>query len=126
MSILAGSIGASNVMVKAALLFGVCAVLASIAQLALLRRINLVPATIGLVAITFFTNVLGQTMGLVHGLMAAGSSTPAERQVLFGGDIDSIMKPMFLGFVLLILATLLLSIAATLRANLRPKPQVKP
>ena len=122
MSILVGSIGASNVMVKAALLLGVCAVLASIVQLALLRRINLVPALIGLVAMTFFTNVLGQTMGLIHAVMVAGGSTPAERKVLFGADLDALMKPMFFAFVLLILATGLTSIAATLRANLQPKP----
>ncbi|MFH2006230.1 MAG: hypothetical protein ABI333_06560 [bacterium] len=115
-------IGDVNLMTGASLLFGACAVLAGIAQLVWLRRINLMPAVIGLIAITFFASVLGQTMGLVDALLALGGSAPAERIVLFSREPNKVTMPMFYAFVLLILATLLGSIAALIRANRKQSP----
>jgi hypothetical protein len=118
MTMFLGSIGDTNVMVKAALLLGVCSIIAGIAQLFLLRRINLVPALVGMISITFFANVLGHTMGLIQGFLAVGAATIEERGAMFPADTDVVMKPIILAFTLLLLATILAAIGATIRANL--------
>jgi hypothetical protein len=112
----------ANWMTQASLVLGVCAVGVSVAQLALLRRLNLMPMVIGGIAITFFTSLFGQTMGLLDTVITLWRATPQERQVLLPNDTQPLMMPLFLAFALLILATLLGSIAAMIRANQRPKP----
>ncbi len=116
----AGMMSEGGPFAKVAVLFGLCSVALAFAQLFVLRRVNLVPAIVGTIAVTFFAGLLGQTTGLIQAFDSLGGASPEERSVLLSKGQAVSMYPMALALSLCFISALVGTVAATLRANLKP------
>ena len=117
----AGMMSEGGLMAYAAVAFGACSLIVAVAQLTMLRKVNLVPAIVGCIAVTFFAGLLGQTAGLIQAFESLGGASPEERAVLLSKGQAVSMFPMVLALMFCFASALVGTVAATLRANLKPQ-----
>jgi hypothetical protein len=121
MTVFAGTITDGGILGLAALVFGITSLILGIVQLAMLRRVNLVPAIVGTIAITFFAGMLGESLGRYYLYQSLGGWYVKDRTVMMSLGKKLTMIPTVIALTSCLFSALLGTVAATLRANLKPR-----
>jgi hypothetical protein len=108
------------------LLAGLGTTAACVLQLAMLRRINLIPVINWGITGTFFLGALGMTLGLIQAFEPIGGASPEERSVLLSKGIAVSMYPLTLALQLCVFLALLAAATVTLKVNLKDKEDPEP
>lgn len=122
MHIFASMLTDGGLLAWAAVIFGITSLGLAIAQLVLLRKVNLVPAMVGAIAVTVIAGLLGQATGLMYAYESLGAASPEERSVLLSKSHAVALYPLVIGLFLSFISAILCTVAATIRANLKPRP----
>jgi len=102
------------------LLFGLAGLAVGVVQLALARKVDLVPLIVGLVVITIIVGTLGSSVGMIQAFSAVAYADPSQKAAMLAAGISIALNTTTFGLMMAVLQTLLGAIAATVRRNTKP------
>jgi hypothetical protein len=108
------------------LLAGLGTTAACVLQLAMLRRINLIPVINWGITGTFFLGALGMILGMIQAYESIGGASPEERAVLLSKGIAVSMNPLALALQLCVFLAVLAAATVTIKVNLNDEDDPEP